>query len=349
MTTILIVDDSEIDRMVLKNILVSSYNVIEADNGYAALEILNNPSLHIDGLMLDISMPGLDGFSVLNLLDKSKNEGLQVVLISAEAQKNNIIKAANYGTAGFIKKPYDSSLVLNKLKSIFARKEASQAMAMYSSSNGISPNELKATAQYVEKLRKIYLAYLKSEKKNDDMYIRVSEVVHILLEAYYTIKSPRDLNPETIEIISQASYFYDIGKMIVRQEKTKIYSQSEIEEIPETHTIAGANLIECNSSPSVAYFVKICSDICMHHHERFDGRGMPHGLKDSINNVYTQICSLSILFCIHFFDPNTTQDYVSFNSAIGKIFDDKDAFRPDLVELLQNCADDIVQFFNKHR
>ena len=73
MTTLLIVDDSEIDRAILKNILTSYYNVIEANNGYAALEILNNPSLHIDGMLLDISMPGLDGFSVLNLLDKSRH------------------------------------------------------------------------------------------------------------------------------------------------------------------------------------------------------------------------------------------------------------------------------------
>lgn len=122
-----------------------------------------------------------------------------------------------------------------------------------------------------------------------------------MLENYFATKAPKDLTPEGIEIISRAAYFYDIGRMIVSHEKFKVYSQSEIDDIPETHTIAGADFVGVNSSPSVAYFVKVCSDICMHHHERYDGRGMPHGLKSSINNIYTQMCAIAIEFCINFF------------------------------------------------
>ena len=337
MTTILIVDDSEIDRAVLKNILASFYNIIEADSGYAALDILNNPALKIDGLIIDINMPGLSGFEVLSLLDKSKHSGMMILLISSEAKKDNIIRAANFGASGFFKKPYDSKQILSKLKSIFAKKVLAASMLK----GTVSDKELKATILYADKLRRVYLTYLKSEKKNDDPYIHVTEIVHIMLENYFATKAPKDLTPEGIEIISRAAYFYDIGRMIVSHEKFKVYSQSEIDDIPETHTIAGADFVGVNSSPSVAYFVKVCSDICMHHHERYDGRGMPHGLKSSINNIYTQMCAIAIEFCINFFSAEEIST-AEFNMAMNTILEDKDAFRPDVIELLKNSQDDIL-------
>lgn len=100
MTTILIVDDSEIDRAVLKNILASFYNVIEADSGYAALDILNNPALKIDGLIIDINMPGLSGFEVLSLLDKSRHSGMVILLISSEAKKRQHYKSRKFWSVG---------------------------------------------------------------------------------------------------------------------------------------------------------------------------------------------------------------------------------------------------------
>ncbi|MBQ0040056.1 MAG: response regulator [Treponema sp.] len=350
MTTLLIVDDSEIDRAILKNILTSYYNVIEAESGYSALEILSNPSLKIDGLILDINMPGLGGFEVLSLLDKSRHAGMHVILISAEAQKNNIIKAANFGAAGFFKKPYDSEQVLTKLKSLYSHREvAPTTVSSLSAGNGIvTDTELRATAVYAEKLRRVYLTYLMSEKKNDALYIHVSEIVHILLENYFALKAPRDLTPEGIEIISQAAYFYDIGRSIVRQEKFKVVSQADIDEIPATHTIAGADFIAINSSPNVAFFVKVASDICMHHHERYDGRGMPHGLKTTINNIYTQMCAIAIEFCQHFFSDSVEHPGLpEYNNAINSIEADRDAFRPDVIELLTNSKDDIISHYSK--
>ncbi|MCQ2240556.1 response regulator [Treponema sp.] len=349
MTTLLIVDDSEIDRAILKNILASFYNVIEAGSGYQALEILNNPTLKIDGLILDINMPGLGGFEVLSLLDKSRHAGMKILLISAEAQKNNIIKAANFGCSGFFKKPYDKDQVLTKLKALYASKPEIPAASVAVSGNtsgAITDNDLRATAVYAEKLRRVYLTYLMAEKKNDALFIHVSEIVHILLENYFAIKAPRDLTPEAIEIISQAAYFYDIGRAIVHQEKFKVVSQADIDEIPATHTIAGADLVAVNSNPNVAFFVKIASDICMHHHERYDGRGMPHGLKTTINNIYTQMTAIAIEFCQVFFengeDEISDSDYLR---AMNKIDEDKDAFRPDVYDLLSASKDDIVSHF----
>ena len=88
----------------------------------------------------------------------------------------------------------------------------------------------------------------------------------------------------------------------------------------------------------------------MHHHERYDGRGMPHGLKSTINNIYTQMCSIAIEFCQHFFKENgDTPNDSDFVLAMNSIEEDKDAFRPDVIELLANSKDDIIAHFGKKK
>ena len=347
-TRVLVVDDSEMDRMILKNILANDYSIIEANNGYSALELLKNPAAHVEGMLLDISMPVLDGFGVLGLMDRRMLKSMPILLISAEASKDNILRAAQFGLNGFIKKPFDSTMVLSKMKTMFSGYNV-QSVAQNTGMHVITEAELKATTQYAEKLRRVYLTYLKSIKGNDSLYRHVSEIVHIMLANYYALKNPRDLSPEAIEIISQASYFYDIGRIVVRQEnKFKKYILGDLNDIPETHTIAGSDLIGINSSPQVQYFVKIAADMCMHHHERYDGRGFPHGIKSSINNVYTQMCSIAMEFSNHFF-TDENPGYREFNAAITAIMEDRDAFRPDVLEILQSSQEDIVGYYAKNR
>ena len=341
MTTLLIADDSEIDRKILKGILESSYNIMEADSGYSALEVLNSPTHHIDGLVIDINMPGLGGFEVLSLIDKSRYAGMQVFLISGEAQKGTIIKAANFGVAGFFKKPFDGEQILSKLKQSFAKKNSAGSDDAGGAQPFLTDAEVRATKSYAEKLRRVYLTYLKSEGKDDEFYIRVSETVRVMLENYYAEKAPKDLSPEMIEVISQAAYFYDIGRIVVRKETPRVRPQAELDEIPDTHTIAGADLVATNTSSHVRHFVKIASDICMHHHERADGRGMPHGLHGSINNIYTQLCSVAIAFCTRFFAEGPTGPR-KFNQAVAALTEDRDAFRPEVLDLLQHSRDDLL-------
>ena len=84
----------------------------------------------------------------------------------------------------------------------------------------------------------------------------------------------------------------------------------------------------------------------MHHHERYDGRGMPHGLKTTINNIYTQMTAIAIEFCQNFFDGNSEEiTEADYHRAMGKIDEDKDAFRPDVYDLLAASKDDIVSHF----
>ena len=100
---LLLVDDSEIDRRILRNILSKRFEITEVGNGYAALELLMNKKSGIDGMLLDISMPVLDGFDVLRVMTENKIK-LPVALVTAEATAENVKHASQFGISDFISK-----------------------------------------------------------------------------------------------------------------------------------------------------------------------------------------------------------------------------------------------------
>lgn len=113
---VLIVDDSDTDRDVLKNILRSDFNVIEANSGFAALGVIAEKKKELDAIFLDISMPVFNGFAVLENIKEKKISNICVFMITSEATKENVEKAAGYHIAGFIKKPYDADDIIERLK-----------------------------------------------------------------------------------------------------------------------------------------------------------------------------------------------------------------------------------------
>lgn len=112
---LLIVDDSEIDREILKNILGDEFQIIEAYNGYDGLEIILKREGHLDGILLDVSMPVLDGFSVLRVMRENNIKYIPVFLITAEATKDNVVRAAEYNVSEFIVKPFERDKVLKRI------------------------------------------------------------------------------------------------------------------------------------------------------------------------------------------------------------------------------------------
>lgn len=115
--TILIVDDSEVDRKALKEIL-EEFEVIEAESGYVAQTIITERRFDLDAIFMDITMPGMDGFSVLRHMQDKRIHNIFVFMATSEATTENVKKAAKYNIAGFIKKPLDREEVLNRLKTV---------------------------------------------------------------------------------------------------------------------------------------------------------------------------------------------------------------------------------------
>ena len=116
---ILIIDDSEIDRSILKNMLELDYHIEEAENGFKGIQILLERGKEIDGVLLDLHMPILDGFHVLELMKENGLSDIPVIIITSESTEKNLMKTVSYDIRDFICKPFDKDLVKSRLKMFF--------------------------------------------------------------------------------------------------------------------------------------------------------------------------------------------------------------------------------------
>lgn len=114
--TVLIVDDEDDIRLILNALLDSEgYNVLEADNGIAGLEVAQNNA--VDIILLDVMMPGMDGFETLeNLRADEKTAFIPVVMLTGLDEKEKIKNALGQGVTYYITKPYENIDLMNKIR-----------------------------------------------------------------------------------------------------------------------------------------------------------------------------------------------------------------------------------------
>ena len=343
---LMIVDDSEIDRTVLKNILEPEFKTIEAMNGYEALKILEDPNQpKIDGVLLDISMPVIDGFNVLKIL-RENGSTIPVILMTSEATKENVERGMKYNISGFLGKPFNPHTVILKLHSVYNIPEEEEE-ENDSEEDKISEIDVNACNTYYTQLKNVYTNYLTNNNCSDAAYSRVSGLLAILLEEYAAQTRRPDLDRERITLISQAAYFYDIGKMAIPDEINQNHSTLEDNlAVFEDHAKMGAYIVRLNKDRSCAFFVDSCAEICMHHHERYDGSGYPHKLGGNEITYYTAMCRLCIEFDRMFFKREEYND-MQFDFIIREFDVDPGRFDPDYIRLLISCRMEVVMYYKQ--
>ncbi len=338
---VLIVDDSEIDREILRNILKNDFDVMEAENGYAGLEMILNGRSQIDAVLLDISMPIINGFDILQHMKKNEIN-IPVLLITAEATKENVKRAAGYSVSGFISKPFEPEFVLDRIGSLL-KVETSEVMY----SGNLTAGILADISSYETKLKLIYSNYLKNNNKDDSKCVAVSDVMKIVLREY-AISSSDHLDPSNVDVISQAAYFYNIGKMAVPDAILADSEDSEASKnIYRSHTTVGAAIVNLNEIPSCRYFTQVCGDMCMHHHERFDGKGFPHHLKGDEISPYTKLCRIIIDFH-EIFTRKKDLGTLQFEETMRDMKKDIGAYDPKLIAIFENCEPAIIPYYKRH-
>lgn len=335
---LLIIDDTEIDRMILKSFLVGEFDVMEADSGNAAFEFITTKADQLDGILLDISMPHIDGFDVLKFMADKNVSHIPVFLVTAEPTRENVEKALQYHIAEFISKPFDREDVLRRLRSRLG------VIPDYDLRN----EELKTTQAYIGDLKTLYRQYLANFGKSDERCRIMTDLMRILLTAYN--KSSRDirLNANSIDLISKAAYFCDIGEMMIPDKRLQLISgYVQPQEMQQNHTLLGASLIRLNRAPSCEYFVEICSSMCLHHHERYDGQGYPNGLVGENNSVYNQMCRIADEF-----EEIRSKFYGEKSRPVKLVFkrllnDGEGMVSPKIYSLLEDCEPQFIDYFMK--
>lgn len=292
--TILIVDDSELNRALLADMLSDSFDIMEAENGVEAMEILHDRELEISLMLLDIVMPEMDGFEVLAAMNQlGYIKTIPVIIISAEVGGVYIDRAYDLGAIDYISRPFDERTVKHRVTSNFMltlkHKEMSEML-----SSQIYEKE-KDNRLMIEILSHIV------EFRNGESglhVLHVHAITEMLLKELVKQTDKYRISGKDQRLIANASALHDIGKITIPSEilnKPGKFTKEEFE-IMKTHTTEGAKMLDDIPFRQNELLIKYSYEICRWHHERYDGKGYPDGLKGDDIPISAQVVSMADVY-----------------------------------------------------
>ena len=309
--SLLIVDDDIITRNILKKAFENDFNIITASNGKEAIDLLETNYnsteniLNYLGIFLDIAMPVLDGFAVLEYLkDKNILNQIPVIIISAAEDKETRQKVYSYNIADMLEKPFNLEIIRLRINNF---------IKLYKNSNSLTSliiNKDKDVNSILEKIENVYL------KDNEEKIDLVSKLTEILSLKYLETNPNCGLTISLIKKITQASKYYDIGKLFV---PNKVLNNKNIsieeEKILMDHTINGSLIVKRLMANRDQILNEYAYNICLYHHENYDGTGYPKRISYRDIPLYVSIVSLAIMYASYIFEEKEI-NYSSISAII---------------------------------
>ena len=341
---ILIVDDSEMNRDMLSDMLSDDYDIVEASNGEEALSILKEQVYDIDLVLLDIIMPAVDGFGVLDVMKRYHwIDNTPVIMISSEISQSYIRKAFELGVTDYIIRPFDSFIIHKRVSNtlMLYRKQKKLLSAL---EEQVYENE-KNNSMMINVLAHI----VEFRNGESGMHVHhIKQLTSILLQNLIEKTDKYRLTENDILLISTASSLHDIGKISIDD---KILNKpgrltAEEFEVIKTHSVIGAEMLQdLHNTHNYPLFDK-AYEICRWHHERYDGKGYPDGLKGEEIPISAQVTSLADVY-----DALTSnrcyKKAFSHEKAMEMILDGQcGAFNPVLLQCLKDCEKQILAEFS---
>lgn len=333
---ILIVDDSEINRAMLKEILGEGYEYLEAENGLRAIEILRRRT-DIALVLLDLIMPEMDGFDVLRVMQcYAWQEEIPVIVISAAEDNRSVERAYDMGVADYIRRPFERVMVLRRVKN---------ALMLYAKQKRLTR---LVTDQVYEKehngvlmisILSHVVEFRNSESGQHVLHIRT--LTDLLLHQLVQKTDRYQLDESDISLISTASALHDIGKIMIPEEilnKPGRLTEEEYAAI-KTHTTEGARILKGLAIGQDEPLVKVAHAICRWHHERWDGGGYPDRLKGDEIPIAAQVVALADVYDALTSERCYKQSY-SHEKAVDMILHGEcGSFNPLLMECLKESSE----------
>lgn len=338
---ILIVDDSEMNREILSSILGDEFDILEAADGKECISVIRKYGRDIALVLLDIVMPEMDGFEVLEFMNKHEwIDDIPVIMISSEDSAASVKKAYEMGVSDYINRPFDVEVVhrrvFNTIK-LYAKQRRLIALI----TNQVYEKE-KNNRILIEILSQIV------EFRNGESgrhVLNVNIITGILLEQLTQITDKYNISWSDRLIITTAASLHDIGKIGIDEKilnKAGRLTPQEIEKIKE-HTVIGASILENMELFKDEELVKTAYQICRWHHERYDGRGYPDGLKGEEIPVSAQVVALADVYDALVSRRVYKKSY-SHEEAMKMILGGEcGAFNPVLLQCLTEAQDKIKE------
>lgn len=336
---ILIVDDSEMNRAILTEILKKDYRILEAENGEECIRILEQYGTDISLVLLDLVMLKMDGFEVLSVMNRRQwIEDIPVIMISSEDSSQFIQKAYEYGASDYIARPFDARVVYQRVFN---------TIKLYAKQRRLL-NLVTAQVYEKERSNRIMLAILSQivEFRNGESglhVIHINIVTELLLEHLMSRSDRYYMSWAEQQLVVTASALHDIGKIGIDEKilnKPGSLTKEEFE-IMKTHTLIGASMLERMKVYQDEAMVQIAHDICRWHHERYDGKGYPDGLRGDEIPISAQVVALADVYDALTSERVYKKAY-THEEAIQMILNGEcGAFNPVLLQCLEEVQDRI--------
>ena len=341
---ILIVDDSNLNRDILKEILGDTYNYLEAENGNQAIQMIGE-NIGIDLMLLDINMPQMNGFEVLEIMKRSQCIAeTPVIMISSEDAVDTMRKAYELGITDYITRPFDSVVV---------KKRVQNTLGLYMNQKHLinvvydQVYEKEENNNIMIQIMSNILGSRNSESREHILHIKIA--TEMMLRQLVKVTDAYPLTEADIALITTASSLHDIGKIRIPEEILNKPGRLTDEEfkIMKTHSELGAEIIQNMNFPKDNPLVHTSWEICRWHHERWDGKGYPDGLKGEKIPISAQVVSIADVY-----DALTSErcykKAFDHDTAIQMILDGQcGQFNPLLLKCLKELSFQLSKMFDK--
>lgn len=336
---ILIVDDSELNRTLLSEMLKDDFRILEASNGRECLDALEQYGMGISLVLLDINMPVMDGFEVLVQMNRNHwIEDIPVVMISSDDTESNIKRAYDMGVSDYIRRPFDAQIVFRRVFNTI-KLYAKQRRLITLVTDQIDEKE-KNNQIMIRILSQIV------EFRNGESGLHVEHInilTGLLLERLVQKTDHYDLTWSDQYMITLASALHDIGKIGIDDKilnKPGRLTKEEFE-IMKSHTLIGASILENLGLYQEEPLIKTAYQICRWHHERYDGKGYPDGLQGDEIPISAQVVSVADVYDA-LVSERVYKKAITHEKAIEMILNGEcGVFNPILMECLVDIKDKI--------
>lgn len=331
---ILIVDDVEDNLTIVDKILKSAgYITTLAQDGLSTLAIVQEKEF--DLILLDIMMPGMSGIEVCEHLKKDPmTQGIPIIFLTANADRDTLIKAYEAGGSDYLKKPFFKEELLARVSSRLKMKDYEK---------NLEKKVKQRTEEITEtQLQLMYVLGSLVEGKSKETYAHIKRVS----EFTYKLAILAGLKEEEANNLKNASSLHDIGKLNIAKEI--LHKETPLDKTEEAemkkHSMFGSRMLRNYKLPMLDTAIIVAEQ----HHENYDGSGYPNKLKGANIHIYARIVTIADAFdelsmkkvesrgC-------TTDEMVAFmRDKQGKMFD------PMLVEIFFKNIDQFLDIYNMH-
>ena len=291
---ILIVDDSDMNRAMLREILKDNYSILEAGNGVECLSCVEHMGTSLSLILLDLNMPEMDGFEVLAELSRlGYMDDIPVIIISGTDSTADICRAYDLGATDYIHRPFNTQVIYRRVSNTITLMAKQRRMAELV--NRQIDRTTKQQELMVDFLSRI-IGYRSGE--STPHFANISTLSALLLQALQKRKNHYGLTEHDCQLIATAAVFHDVGKIGIPESillKPGKLTAKEFE-VMKTHTLIGDNLIKSLEIYHDEPLLQMAAQICRWHHERYDGGGYPGGLKGEEIPICAQVVSIADVY-----------------------------------------------------